>query len=250
MKLKKLIPRGLKVRLRRAQTGISDLLSLRLLDFVRPTESRRQEGGRFKERICITQPINKSQWAAPKIHNINLAVSSFQDLAIHPGEIFSFWRMAGEPIERNGYQRGINIINDRLDFDIGGGLCQLSGLLYHLAITAGLGIVQRFPHSVDLYTDQTRYTPLGADATVVYGYKDLRIRNNLECPLCFRISVEGYSLRGALCAPQEVMEYEILFDREDFKDGKRVKTIRQSGGREREVLAESVYSNSSHSEII
>ena len=46
------------------------------------------------------------------------------------------------------------------------------------------------------------------------------------------------------------MEYEILFDREDFKDGKRVKTIRQSGGREREVLAESVYSNSSHSEII
>jgi hypothetical protein len=50
--------------------------------------------------------------------------------------------------------------------------------VYHIGIIAGLDIIERYNHSVDIYTDDTRFAPLGTDATVVYGYKDLRIRNN------------------------------------------------------------------------
>ena len=233
-----------------SQLFLGDLLSFRQFRFVRTSDTRIQTGERYEERIRITQPINKSQWAAPKIHNIDLAVSAFQNLAIKPGEIFSFWLFVREPSEKNGYQKGINIINDKLDFDTGGGLCQLSGLLYHLAITAGLDIVQRYAHSVDLYTDQTRYTPLGADATVVYGYKDLRIKNTLSFPVCFRIFIQGYSILGTVCAAQEMEEFQIIFDREDFEDKKTVRTIRRAQNSEDEILAESVYLSSSHNETI
>jgi len=63
-----------------------------------------------------------------------------------------------------------------LALDYGGGLCQLSGIIYHAVLEAGLEILERHPHSLDIYTATTRYTPLGSDAAVVYGHKDLRFK--------------------------------------------------------------------------
>jgi vancomycin resistance protein VanW len=73
---------------------------------------------------------------------------------------------------------------------LGGGLCQLSGLIYYISLHANLEILERHSHSVDIYTDETRFTPLGSDATVAYGYKDLKIRNNLKDPIRFSFLIE------------------------------------------------------------
>ena len=54
---------------------------------------------------------------------------------------------------------------------MGGGSCQLSGILYYLMLQAGLEAIERFPHSADIYTDETRFTLLGSDATVVIALK-------------------------------------------------------------------------------
>ena len=246
MGLKSKVPPGLKRRLHLSLAFILDLTSLRLFRFPRCRPSRIEKGRLFESCLSLTQPINRSEWAEPKIHNIKLAVRGFMDCAVYPGELFSFWKMVGNPSLKNGYQKGINIIRDRLDFDTGGGLCQLSGLLYHLAVSAGLEIVERHPHSTDLYTDQTRYTPLGSDATVAFGYKDLRIRNNLDRPFCFRVKIEDFCITGSVCSPSSLAVCRVEFLRTDSDDGKKVKTVRIFPDGREELMAESFYKNTSH----
>jgi vancomycin resistance protein VanW len=204
----------------------------------------------FAEQVTITQRINVSRWAANKKHNLRLAVATFQNLPIHPGEIFSFWFYVGRPTEKAGYRVGINIIQGKLDFDVGGGLCQLSGLLYHLALAAGLEILERHPHSVDLYTDETRYTPLGADATTAFGYKDLRLKNSLDTPVCFRISIEDQSLVGSVCALKSLEAQEVIFRKEVLGRTEVVETLRKTTEGEYRRLCTQTYTISDHDQVI
>ena len=81
---------------------------------------------------------------------------------------------------------GRSLLAGQVGPDYRGGLCQLSGRIYYASLMAGLEIPERHPHSRDIYDDQTRYAPLGADATVAYAFKDLRVLNNLPFPVCFR----------------------------------------------------------------
>jgi hypothetical protein len=55
---------------------------------------------------------------------------------------------------------------------------------------SGLKIVERYNHSVDLYGDGPRACPIGYDATVLYGYKDLRVKNMTNATLRFKLIVE------------------------------------------------------------
>jgi vancomycin resistance protein VanW len=220
------------------------------LRFAPNTQDQIARGKAFPEQITITQRINVSDWADNKKHNLRLAISTFQDLPLEPGGIFSYWHYVGNPTEKAGYKVGINIIANQLDFDVGGGLCQLSGLLYHLALAAGLEIVERHPHSVDLYTDETRYTPLGADATTAYGYKDLRLRNNLGSPISFRVRVEEHSLVGSLCSPAEIEEFELDFPVE-VRDGVEVvRTRRKTPSGEFETICSQSYMIANHDQTI
>jgi len=145
------------------------------------------------------------------VHNLRLATDRVEDILIPPGGIFSFWHVIGSPSARRGYQQGRNIINGRLQADYGGGLCQLAGLLYHLGLQAGLTIVERHPHSLDIYEDHERYSPLGADATVVYGYKDLRLQNPYPHSLWFRFQLAENQLQGKLWAEQEIPLWIVRF---------------------------------------
>lgn len=230
--------------------GFSDLASGARFQFAKNSLEKLERAKTWPKRITIVQPINVSEWAENKKHNLRIAISKFQNLPIYPSEIFSFWHYVGNPTKKAGYKVGINIIKNRLDFDYGGGLCQLSGLLYHLALASGLGIVERSPHSADLYTDETRYTPLGADATTAYGYKDLRFRNTLNVPVCFRMRIEGERLIGALCAPEPLQEYELRFDKVLVDGMEEVDTLRRNETGEFEVICRQSYKIAKHDTVL
>jgi vancomycin resistance protein VanW len=66
---------------------------------------------------------------------------------------------------------------------VGGGLCQLANLLVLLGIEAGMEILERHRHSLDLFPDADRTAPFGCGATVFYNYVDLRLRNVMDFPL-------------------------------------------------------------------
>jgi vancomycin resistance protein VanW len=104
----------------------------------------------------------------------------------------------------------------------------LSGGIYHLSLTAGLRILERHAHSVDIYDDATRYTPLGADATVAYGFKDLRIENTLPAPICFRIAIGSDDMTFAICSVSAIPPCQIEFTRTRQTDGtSTVETLRR-----------------------
>lgn len=146
------------------------------------------------------QPIHETPSAANKRHNLHRAARMLERTSIRPGEIFSFARVVGPPIAMRGFLDGRTLVGGEVATSAGGGLCQLSGLLYLAALECGLEIVERHPHSLDIYTDATRFAPLGADATVVYGYRDLRFRNPHDQPIGFRCRIDIASVEVEICA--------------------------------------------------
>ncbi|WP_137938155.1 VanW family protein [Chitinivorax sp. B] len=160
----------------------------------------------------LTQPILPSPQVEAKRHNLRLAAAAIHQRIIQPGQILSFAQLVGAPIAERGFQQGRMLLNGQISSVEGGGLCQLSGILYLAALQAGLSILERHPHSTDIYTDTTRFAPLGSDATVVYGYKDLRILNNGPAPLCFAIDIDQNSLIVKLCSqhpwPRQPIHYQ------------------------------------------
>jgi vancomycin resistance protein VanW len=163
------------------------------------------------QRHAWTQVIHETPTAEAKRHNLRLAADTLQRTRITSGEVFSFARVVGPPITARGFRAGRTLVGGEVAASIGGGLCQLSGLLYVAALECGLEIVERHPHSLDIYTDATRFAPLGADATVVYGHRDLRFRNTLEVPIGFTCEVDAGQVTLVLCASQPPARRSIAF---------------------------------------
>lgn len=183
-------------------------------------------------RLSVTQGLGAATGALRdnKVHNLGIAAARLEALVIQPGEVFSFWHAVGRPSAQAGYREGRTITGAAVGTSVGGGLCQLSGMAYLLALRAGLRILERHPHSRDLYTDSTRFAPLGADATVVYAYKDLRFQNTGTVPLRLRFSVDATSVRMDLCAPAPLADCELEFLAEPLLGATRVRTRRRVGG--------------------
>lgn len=168
--------------------------------------------------IETRQFIRKAAFYENKIHNIKLAVSKIESVIIMPEEVFSFWNIVGKPSESKGYKKGRNLVSGKLKEDFGGGLCQLSGIIYHTALKAGLTILERYNHSLDIYKEEERFTPLGADATIVFGYKDLRILNDTKNELYFCFQINSDELICRLHSSDFIEECRLEFGKEILGD--------------------------------
>jgi vancomycin resistance protein VanW len=181
-------------------------------------QTKKQNG--FTHSNALTQPIHQNEYAENKIYNLSRGIDSLNDITIYPNEIFSFWQIVGQPSLKTGYRMSRNIISGVVKEDYGGGLCQLSGIIYHLALISGMQIKERYNHSVDLYHNKEaeRFAPLGSDATVVYGYKDLKFQNPYPFPIQLNLSIENYQLKCFFWSEQPLLKNEILFEKADLGD--------------------------------
>jgi vancomycin resistance protein VanW len=180
----------------------------------------KQQNGSYAHANALTQPIHQNEYAENKIHNLSRGIDSLNDIMIYPNEIFSFWQIVGQPSLKTGYRMSRNIISGVIKEDYGGGLCQLSGILYHLAMVSGMKIKERYNHSVDLYHNKEaeRFAPLGSDATVVYGYKDLKFQNPYPFPIQINLSILNYQLECVFRSAQPLLKKEIFFEKADLGD--------------------------------
>lgn len=133
-----------------------------------------------------------------KIVNLRLAVATMDRLIVRPGETFSFWRRVGRPTAERGFVEGLVLRNGGIDVAIGGGLCQLSNLIYWMALHAPLEIVERHHHAFDPFPDVGRVLPFGSGASVFHNYGDLRFRNPTAQPIQLRAWVTDRYLRGTI----------------------------------------------------
>jgi vancomycin resistance protein VanW len=169
----------------------------------------------------IEQVVRRGQLFENKLANLRLGTAGIDRSLIAPGSYWSFWRRVGAPSSGRGYRESRTLVEGRLVPEVGGGLCQLSSMLYHLALVGGLEIVERHPHSVDIYREEDRYAPLGADATVVWGFKDLRFRNPGAFPVAITCFVDGDRLVGRLHGDTaDAFAREVSFEREALAPGR------------------------------
>ncbi len=131
-----------------------------------------------------------------KIHNLRTAISALDGVIVGPGQVFSFCRIVGRTTREKGYLPALTLVNDRVLPETGGGLCQISNMLYWMALHLGLDVIERHRHSYDLFPDSGRTLPFGCGATVFYNYVDLRFRNTLPFPVAFRFGISDGLLRG------------------------------------------------------
>ncbi|RJE90295.1 vancomycin resistance protein [Paenibacillus sp. 1011MAR3C5] len=149
-----------------------------------------------------------------KIKNLKIALQRLNGIILNPGETFSYWRLIGKPTRRKGYVEGMILHYGSFKSGVGGGLCQLSNLLYWMTLHTPLTVVERHRHSYDVFPDANRTQPFGSGATCAYNYLDLQIYNATDVPYQLSLHLTDEYLAGEWrCAEPSMYHYEV-YERE------------------------------------
>ena len=131
-----------------------------------------------------------------KIINLKIATKKLNGILIRPGEVFSYWKLIGKPSKNKGYVNGMILKNGTFGADTGGGLCQLSNLVFWMTIHTPLTVIERHRHGYDVFPDSNRTQPFGSGATCFYPHGDLMIQNNTQDTYQLLVSVGDEFLEG------------------------------------------------------
>lgn len=112
-----------------------------------------------------------------KVTNLRIASEKLNGILLKPGETLSYWKLIGKPSRLKGYVDGMVLFYGGFKSGIGGGICQLSNLIYWMTLHTPLTVTERYRHSYDVFPDSKRTQPFGSGATCVYNYRDLQIYN-------------------------------------------------------------------------
>lgn len=133
-----------------------------------------------------------------KIINLKLAAPRIHGILIRPGEVFSYWRLIGKPSRIKGYTKGMVLRSGTFYPGTGGGLCQLSNMIFWMAAHSPLTIAERHRHGYDVFPDSNRTQPFGSGATCYYPHGDLMLRNDTEKTYQILVTVGEDYLKGEL----------------------------------------------------
>jgi len=155
--------------------------------------------------------IAEDSLQAGKIRNLGLAVRSLNRIIMYPGQVLSYWNLIGEPSAKRGYVKGMVLQKGEIKSDIGGGLCQLSNLIFWLTLHTPLEVVERWRHDYDVFPDSNRQVPFGAGATCSYPNIDLRIKNTTDQTFQLEVWLDENFLYGRWRAEEQLeMDYRVV----------------------------------------
>ncbi|MBD5104736.1 MAG: glycopeptide resistance accessory protein VanW [Ruminococcaceae bacterium] len=213
---------------RRSDNIFPDVLPYRLYEYSCGTINR-------KSGFDIRYQYNK-------VHNLKLAAGKINHILIKPGETFSFWWAARDADKKIPYKDGLDLTDGKIRGAYGGGLCQLSNLLFWLFLHTPLEITERHPHTIEAFPSASDELPSGTDATIHEGWLDLQAYNGTDSTFQILIEFddERDSIMGCILSDSEpVYEYDIFNNEKHYrkKEGKTfldctvdcVKTNRKSG---------------------
>ncbi len=139
-----------------------------------------------------------------KVTSLKTAAALIDGVVINPGEVFSFWRLVGKPVERRGFLPGLQLSFGELVSMTGGGLCQFSNLLHWMILQTPLDVTERHRHSFDPFPDYRRTVPFGTGATVFYNYLDFMFKNNTPWRFQVKTWVDEQNLQGEILCEQNL----------------------------------------------
>ena len=162
-------------------------LHLYSFNLARHTSPLKREVGDYEPRFQLG-----------KERNVALASSLLNGLVVQPNQIFSYYHIVGRPSRLRGFKPGLELHSAKSSHGVGGGCCQIANMLYVLALNAGMRIVERHRHALDLFPDSDRKVPFGCGATIFYNYADFRFENPLQNPVLLSLNIEDGVLVGEL----------------------------------------------------
>lgn len=145
-----------------------------------------------------------------KAYNLEVASKPVNRVLIRPGETFSFWRLLKKADAQTPYKEALALKEGEMSTAEGGGLCQLSNLLFWMFLHTPLTILERHSHSTEFFAASVCQMPEGADASVAEGWKDLKVRNDTQNVFQVLVSVNEDELWGEIRAMYPLnVEYEV-----------------------------------------
>lgn len=150
------------------------------------------------------------QYQLNKIHNLKLAARTLNRVVIAPDEVFSFWQLVRQADKKEKYKDGLNFVNGKIVGSYGGGLCQLSNMLFMLFLHSPLTITERHGHTALSFPSAEKEELCGTDATIHEGWLDLKVRNETDNTFQIVISFDEQHMYGRILskAPTD-MDYSI-----------------------------------------
>ncbi len=155
-----------------SKTGAGRETSVRLRVSQPDLTTREARGLGVKELVSEFTTFYPSDFP-PRLTNIHRAADLMDETLLMPGDTFSLNGVVGERTKERGFAAGYVIDRGKLQVDFGGGVSQLATTTFNAAFFAGLEDVEHHPHSFYI----SRY-PEGREATVAWGVKDLKFRND------------------------------------------------------------------------
>jgi vancomycin resistance protein YoaR len=170
--------------------GYPPVIPIELADAAIPAEQTALDLESLRVRSEIASFVTTvSQSDLNRVHNISLASSALDGTLVKPYDDFSFNGVVGAAGAEQGYKPAPVILDGQLVEGIGGGICQVSSTLYNAILLADLHVVERANHSLVV-----GYLPPGMDATVAYGWRDLKFLNNKDHAVWIRTFISGNQL--------------------------------------------------------
>ncbi|MCI5772992.1 MAG: VanW family protein [Erysipelotrichaceae bacterium] len=147
----------------------------------------RHEVTMVKEKMINENSGFDIQYQYNKVDNLKMAAKAFNGLIIYPHEIFSFWHVFHQVCRVEKMKDGLVLVDDKIIAAKGGGLCQLSNLLFKAFLHTPLTIVERHGHDKEAIPPVDDNALFGIDATVAQGWLDLKVRNDTD--RCFQLNI-------------------------------------------------------------
>ncbi|MBP7283956.1 MAG: VanW family protein [Leptospiraceae bacterium] len=145
--------------------------------------------------------------------NLALAVEKLDGVIILPNSIFSFSDVVGEASVQNGFVTGRVYYWNEAIYEPGGGLCQVSSTLYNLLLLTGFIIKERHKHS-----QPVSYVPMGLDATIFYGKKNLKMQNPYSERFRLSAKLTDTTLTFSIYGNSPILErYELEIEEEEHE---------------------------------
>lgn len=154
-----------------------------------------------------------------KVSNLKIAIQKLNGLVIEPNQTFSYWRQIGKTSKRKGYTKGMVLHNGTVKAGIGGGMCQLSNLIFWITLHTPLTVTERWRHGYDVFPDVKRNQPFGSGATCAYPNIDLQIENNTKQKFQLNLELTDTHLIGRWLSEKPIrFKYDVFEKDHEIKN--------------------------------
>lgn len=204
---------------------------------------------KIKDKLINTETGFPIEYQYNKVYNLKLASKKIHHLIIEPKETFSFYMSIKDAEKEEKYKKGLILVNDEIQYVEGGGMCQLSNLLFQVFLNSPLTIVERHTHKIKDFPDNMKDSLKGIDATIAEGFLDLKVRNDTDNKFQLNITFDDEFIYGQLKTDKEILSsykitnHNLKYVKKDDKIFEFVDVYRKEIKNNGEVVEEKLYTN-------